>query len=99
MGVFSFCVTKKNRGESMAEIKPMLGIHLDLTKPVDEIVNVINAVLENHPFQKVEILQELDLRIGEAIASQERQTSPEEGGGENERSGDRSAIVDKQSAG
>ncbi|AZS16000.1 hypothetical protein [Paenibacillus lutimineralis] len=61
----------------MAKIKPMLGIHLDLEKPVDEIVHVINAVLKNHPFRK--ILRELDLRIGEAIAAQARQNSPNEG--------------------
>lgn len=64
----------------MAEIKRMLGIHLDLGKPVDEIVHVINAVLGNHPLQKEQILQELDLRIGEAIAAQAHQSLPEEGG-------------------
>ncbi|MGG6309770.1 hypothetical protein [Paenibacillus macerans] len=86
----------------MAEIKPMLGIQLDLTKPVDELVLVIVAVLNNHPQKEVEILMELDNRIGDALAQRLKQENeesplPGKGGGEVEQSGNGDAGEDKQS--
>ncbi|MEK5165969.1 hypothetical protein NYE69_26985 [Paenibacillus sp. FSL R5-0527] len=81
----------------MAEIKPLLGIQLDLTRPVDELVSVINAVLDNHPQREREILIELDSRIGDFLAKQLKQELPEEGGGEVEQSGNGDPDEDKQS--
>lgn len=47
---------------------PMLKCLIDLTKPVDEIVAVINAVMEAHPSSKTDILGSLDEIIGQAYA-------------------------------
>lgn len=79
----------------MAEIKPMLNIQLDLTKPVDEIVQVINSVLFNRQDKKKEILQELDIQIGNALAEAMMQEIKEDqvpgDGGEDGESGTRDA--------
>ncbi len=82
----------------MAEIKPLLGIQLDLTRPVDELVSVIIAVLNNYPQREREILVELDTRIGNFLARQEKENELlEEGGAEVEQSGNGDPDEDKQS--
>lgn len=43
----------------------MLKCLIDLTKPVDELVDVIAAVLKAHPHNATEIIQALDLRVAE----------------------------------
>lgn len=84
----------------MAEIKPLLGIQLDLTRPVEELVSVIIAVLNNYPQREREILVELDTRIGNFLARQEKGTElPEEGGEKVGESRDANADNNKQPIG
>lgn len=87
---------------TLAEIKPMLNIQLDLTRPVDEIVLITNAVLANRQDIKKEILQELDIQVGNALSEiliqekNENQVS-EEGGDKVGQSGNGNVDDDKQS--
>ncbi|MEK3735724.1 hypothetical protein NYE47_00990 [Paenibacillus sp. FSL H7-0941] len=45
-----------------------LELELDLTRPADEIVEAIITVLEFYPGRQLEILQQVDHRIGEMLA-------------------------------
>ncbi|WP_240036639.1 hypothetical protein [Paenibacillus amylolyticus] len=47
----------------------ILEIKLDINKPVEELVEVITAVLSSHPLKEKEILVALDLEVGNALAA------------------------------
>ncbi|MEC0233746.1 hypothetical protein P4H71_05165 [Paenibacillus kribbensis] len=51
----------------MAKIKSTLDIQLDLTRPVEEITQVISAVIASQPVRRKEILEGLDLAVGNAL--------------------------------
>ncbi|WP_405132452.1 hypothetical protein MHB43_20215 [Paenibacillus sp. FSL H8-0317] len=50
-----------------------LQVQMDLNKPVEELTQVISAVLSSHPLNQKEILTALDLEIGNALAAIEIQ--------------------------
>jgi hypothetical protein len=52
----------------VAKIKSTLDIQLDLTRPVEELTEVISAVIASQPARRKEILESLDLAVGNAIA-------------------------------
>ncbi|MGE6576254.1 hypothetical protein ACQKFM_15160 [Paenibacillus xylanexedens] len=54
-----------------------LQIEMDLNKPVEELTQVISAVLSSHPLNQKEILTALDLEIGNALAAIEIQEQKE----------------------
>ncbi|WP_458127303.1 hypothetical protein [Paenibacillus sp. Z3-2] len=54
-----------------------LQVELDLNKPVEELTQVISAVLSSHPLNQKEILTALDLEIGNARAAIEIQEQKE----------------------
>lgn len=45
-----------------------LGVSIDLTQPVQEVVDIISLVLNHHPSRHEEILGAIDLKICEALA-------------------------------
>ncbi|KAA8782501.1 hypothetical protein EC604_01385 [Paenibacillus amylolyticus] len=53
----------------MARMAHILEIKLDINKPVEELVEVITAVLSSHPLKEKEILVALDLEVGNALAA------------------------------
>ncbi|WP_244898360.1 hypothetical protein [Paenibacillus xylanexedens] len=54
-----------------------LQVEMDLNKPVEELTQVITAVLSSHPLNQIEILAALDLKIGNALAALEIQKQKE----------------------
>ncbi|MGW8444254.1 hypothetical protein ACWGXJ_25420 [Paenibacillus sp. S33] len=50
----------------MAKIKSTLDIQLDLTRPVEELTEVISAVIASQPARRKEILKGLDIAVGNA---------------------------------
>ncbi|MCC3380678.1 hypothetical protein ACFQ5D_10640 [Paenibacillus farraposensis] len=52
----------------MAKIVSTLEAHLDLTRPVEEITQVISAVIASQPHKRKEILEGLDIAVGNALA-------------------------------
>ncbi|MCC3381066.1 hypothetical protein JO375_16845 [Paenibacillus sp. UY79] len=52
----------------MAKIRSTLDIQLDLTRPVEELTEVISAVIASRPARRKEILESLDLAVGNALA-------------------------------
>ncbi|WP_068782003.1 hypothetical protein [Paenibacillus sp. GM2] len=53
----------------MAQITSLLDIKIDPTRPLEEIFQVINAVLMPYPVEKQkQILEGLDLEIGDALS-------------------------------
>ncbi|MGR6763220.1 hypothetical protein ACU1JV_15385 [Paenibacillus sp. T2-29] len=52
----------------MAKIKSTLDIQLDLTRPVEELTEVISAVIASQPVRRKEILKGLDIAVGNALA-------------------------------
>ncbi|MGW8442052.1 hypothetical protein ACWGXJ_13935 [Paenibacillus sp. S33] len=52
----------------MAKIKSTLDIQLDLTRPIEELTEVISAVIASQPARRKEILKGLDIAIGDALA-------------------------------
>ncbi|MDR6776246.1 hypothetical protein J2W98_000493 [Paenibacillus peoriae] len=52
----------------MAKIKSTLDIQLDLTRPVEELTEVISAVIASQPHKRKEILNALDTAVGNALA-------------------------------
>ncbi|GGF87007.1 hypothetical protein GCM10010913_05610 [Paenibacillus aceti] len=69
----------------MAQITSLLDIKLDPTRPVEEIIQVINFVLMYSPVEKQkQILEGLDLEIGDALSRLQLEddkliSSPEKG--------------------
>lgn len=57
----------------MAKMTHALQVQMDLNKPVEELTQVISAVLSSHPLNQKEILTALDLEIGNALAAIEIQ--------------------------
>ncbi|MEC0237173.1 hypothetical protein P4H71_22885 [Paenibacillus kribbensis] len=52
----------------LAKIVSTLEAHRDLTRPVEEITQVISAVIASQPHKRKEILEGLDLAVGNALA-------------------------------
>ncbi|MEK4456822.1 hypothetical protein [Paenibacillus sp. FSL R10-2748] len=52
----------------MAKIKSTLDIQLDLTRPVEDLTEVISAVIASQPHKRKEILEGLDIAVGNALA-------------------------------
>ncbi|WP_194362204.1 hypothetical protein [Paenibacillus sp. EKM212P] len=52
----------------MAKIKSALDIQVDLTRPVEELTEVISAVIASQPARRKEILIGLDIAVGSALA-------------------------------
>ncbi|KAF6575064.1 hypothetical protein ACYCS5_00165 [Paenibacillus sp. SEL3] len=52
----------------MAKIKSTLDIQLDLTRSVQELTEVISAVIASQPARRKEILIGLDIAVGNALA-------------------------------
>lgn len=52
----------------MAKMTHTLQVEMDLNKPVEELTQVISAVLSSHPLNQKEILTALDLEIGNVLA-------------------------------
>ncbi|MFS8211823.1 hypothetical protein [Paenibacillus polymyxa] len=52
----------------MAKIKSTLDIQLDLTRPIEELTEVISTVIASQPARRKEILKGLDIAIGDALA-------------------------------
>ncbi|OZQ66052.1 hypothetical protein CA600_12390 [Paenibacillus sp. VTT E-133280] len=49
-----------------------LELALDLTRPAEELVEAIITVLEFYPGRQIEILQQVDHRVGEMLAASQR---------------------------
>ncbi|URJ51667.1 hypothetical protein [Paenibacillus polymyxa] len=52
----------------VAKIKSTLDIQLDLTRTIEELTEVISAVIASQPARRKEILKGLDIAIGDALA-------------------------------
>ncbi|MGW8444331.1 hypothetical protein ACWGXJ_25835 [Paenibacillus sp. S33] len=52
----------------MAKIKSTLDIQLDLTRPVEDLTEVISAVIASQPARRKEILIGLDIAVANALA-------------------------------
>ncbi|MGW9531121.1 hypothetical protein ACWHAM_26125 [Paenibacillus terrae] len=52
----------------VAKIKSTLDIQLDLTRPVEDLTEVISAVIASQPARRKEILTGLDIAVGNALA-------------------------------
>lgn len=61
----------------MAKMTHTLQVEMDLNIPVEELTQVISAVLSSHPLNQKEILTALDLEIGNALAAIEIQEQKE----------------------
>lgn len=61
----------------MAKMTHVLEIKLDINKPAEELTQVITTVLSSHPRKQKEILEALDLEIGNALAAIEIQEQKE----------------------
>ncbi|MGR6127220.1 hypothetical protein [Paenibacillus sp. SER-28] len=62
----------------MAKIKSTLDIQLDLTRPVEELTEVISAVIASQPARRKEILIGLDIAVGNALAEIQAQEEKEQ---------------------
>lgn len=61
----------------MAEIKYLINIQLDPTRPVEELTQVISNVLMSSPIENhKKILEGLDIEIGNALARLEKEQVP-----------------------
>ncbi|MNW33498.1 hypothetical protein D3C74_104610 [compost metagenome] len=62
----------------MAKIKSALDIQMDLTRPVEELTEVISAVIATQPARRKEIIKGLDIAIGDALAEIQAQEEKEQ---------------------
>ncbi|WP_338128162.1 hypothetical protein [Paenibacillus polymyxa] len=62
----------------MAKIKSALDIQLELTRPIEELTEVISAVIASQPARRKEILKGLDIAIGDALAGIQAQEEKEQ---------------------
>lgn len=46
-----------------------LDVSIDLTQPVQEAVEVVLLLINSHPGRQHELLQQIDMQIGEALAA------------------------------
>ncbi|MNO34242.1 hypothetical protein D3C76_242730 [compost metagenome] len=53
-----------------------IGVSIDLTQPVQEVVDIISVVLNHHPSRHQEILEGIDVKICEALANLQRLKEP-----------------------
>jgi len=63
----------------MPKITPMMEILADLTKPVEEIKEIILAVANSRPGEQQEILVQIDIWLGEVLSNIEKQSIREGG--------------------
>ncbi|MDN4088244.1 hypothetical protein QYF57_08860 [Paenibacillus polymyxa] len=64
--------------KAVAKIKSALDIQLDLTRPIEELTEVISAVIASQPARRKEILKGLDIAIGDALAGIQAQEEKEQ---------------------
>lgn len=64
--------------KAVAKIKSALDIQLDLTRPIEELTEVISAVIASQPARRKEILKGLDIAIGDALAGVQAQEEKEQ---------------------
>lgn len=57
----------------MAQSTPKLEILIDLSKPAEEIIHCIALIANAHPGKQQEILQQVDLWLGETLAKVEEE--------------------------
>ncbi|WP_418026213.1 hypothetical protein [Paenibacillus sp. JJ1722] len=62
----------------MVKIKSTLDIQLDLTRPVEDLTEVISAVIASQPARRKEILIGLDMAVGNALAEIQAQEEKEQ---------------------
>ncbi|RPE03302.1 hypothetical protein [Paenibacillus polymyxa] len=62
----------------VAKIKSTLDIQLDLTRPVEDLTEVISAVIATQPAHRKEILKGLDIAIRDALAEIQAQEEKEQ---------------------
>ncbi|QYK62573.1 hypothetical protein [Paenibacillus sp. S25] len=62
----------------MAKIKSTLDIQLDLTRPIEELTEVISAVIASQLVRRKEILIGLDIAVGNALAEIQAQEEKEQ---------------------
>ncbi|MEK4452287.1 MULTISPECIES: hypothetical protein [unclassified Paenibacillus] len=53
-----------------------IGVSIDLTQPVQEVVDIISVVLNHHPNRHQEILEAIDIKVCEALADLQRIKEP-----------------------
>ncbi|MUG45537.1 hypothetical protein [Paenibacillus woosongensis] len=53
-----------------------IDVSLDLSLPVEEVIDVISLVINAHPGQQLRILQAIDQHIGDAMAALEKAQQP-----------------------
>lgn len=64
--------------KAVAKIKSALDIQLELTRPIEELTEVISAVIASQPARRKEILKGLDIAIGDALAGIQAQEEKEQ---------------------
>ncbi|WP_258297843.1 hypothetical protein [Paenibacillus peoriae] len=62
----------------MAKIKSTLDIQLDLTRPVEDLTEVISAVIASQPARRKEIIIGLDIAVANALAEIQAQEEKDE---------------------
>ncbi|MEK3868189.1 hypothetical protein MHH60_32530 [Paenibacillus sp. FSL H7-0716] len=53
-----------------------IGVSIDLTQPVQEVVDIISVVLNHHPNRHQEILEAIDIKVCEALADLQKLKEP-----------------------
>ncbi|WP_340398125.1 hypothetical protein NST50_15580 [Paenibacillus sp. FSL E2-0202] len=53
-----------------------IGVTIDLTQPVQEVVDIISVVLNHHPSRHQEILEAIDIKVCEALADLQKLKEP-----------------------
>lgn len=53
-----------------------IGVTIDLTRPVQEVVDIISVVLNHHPSRHQEILEAIDIKVCEALADLQKLKEP-----------------------
>ncbi|MFF2016205.1 hypothetical protein [Paenibacillus sp. NPDC058177] len=53
-----------------------IGVSIDLTQPVQEVVDIISIVLNHHPKRHQEILEAIDVKVCEALANLQKDKEP-----------------------
>jgi len=65
---------------SRKEMIPMkitnIGVSIDLTQPVQEVVDIISVILNHHPSRHQEILEAIDIKVCEALADLQKLKEP-----------------------
>lgn len=53
-----------------------IDVSLDLSLPVEEVIDVISLVINSHPGQQLSILRAIDQHVGDAMAALEKAQQP-----------------------